>query len=221
MAPNRKRRGKRLPPSTTGSLTPTLSLSKSTVTLAATADDTATVQAIVTAQSGNGGALGGVGLGTIVEHSGSGWLSASVQGSFPALITIVCDPTGLTAATYTGTVPITDQRASNSPQNISVTFTVSAGIPAPTIVRSPTTVALSVQQGNAATATANVVITSGTAGVLAGPTVGTITGTGSTGVTAAILSLALERIGHRNHALYDGSWSEWGMYDDLRVATGP
>jgi thiosulfate/3-mercaptopyruvate sulfurtransferase len=40
------------------------------------------------------------------------------------------------------------------------------------------------------------------------------------GVTAAILSLALERIGHRNHALYDGSWAEWGMYDDLRVETG-
>lgn len=41
------------------------------------------------------------------------------------------------------------------------------------------------------------------------------------GVTAAILSLALERIGHRNHALYDGSWAEWGMYDDLAVETGP
>ncbi|MBA4325554.1 MAG: 3-mercaptopyruvate sulfurtransferase [Rhodobacter sp.] len=41
------------------------------------------------------------------------------------------------------------------------------------------------------------------------------------GVTAAVLSLALERIGHRNHSLYDGSWAEWGMYDDLRVATGP
>jgi thiosulfate/3-mercaptopyruvate sulfurtransferase len=40
------------------------------------------------------------------------------------------------------------------------------------------------------------------------------------GVTAAILSLALERLGHRNHALYDGSWSEWGMYDDLKVAKG-
>lgn len=40
------------------------------------------------------------------------------------------------------------------------------------------------------------------------------------GVTAAILSLALERIGHRRHALYDGSWSEWGMYDDLKVETG-
>ena len=40
------------------------------------------------------------------------------------------------------------------------------------------------------------------------------------GVTAAILSLALEKIGHRNHALYDGSWAEWGMYGDLRVETG-
>ncbi|AWB47380.1 3-mercaptopyruvate sulfurtransferase [Gemmobacter aquarius] len=40
------------------------------------------------------------------------------------------------------------------------------------------------------------------------------------GVTAAVLSLALERIGHRNHALYDGSWTEWGMFDDLPVEKG-
>jgi thiosulfate/3-mercaptopyruvate sulfurtransferase len=40
------------------------------------------------------------------------------------------------------------------------------------------------------------------------------------GVTAAILSLGLERIGHHNHALYDGSWSEWGMFDDLPIAKG-
>ena len=46
-----------------------------------------------------------------------------------------------------------------------------------------------------------------------------ITSCGS-GVTAAVLSLALERTGHRNHALYDGSWVEWGMYDDLQVAKG-
>ena len=36
-----------------------------------------------------------------------------------------------------------------------------------------------------------------------------ITSCGS-GVTAAVLSLALEVIGARSHALYDGSWSEWG-----------
>lgn len=46
-----------------------------------------------------------------------------------------------------------------------------------------------------------------------------ITSCGS-GVTAAILSLALERLGHRNHSLYDGSWAEWGMYDDLPVEKG-
>ncbi|MCB1389677.1 MAG: 3-mercaptopyruvate sulfurtransferase [Rhodobacteraceae bacterium] len=46
-----------------------------------------------------------------------------------------------------------------------------------------------------------------------------ITSCGS-GVTAAVISLALERLGHRNHALYDGSWSEWGMYPDLKVEKG-
>ena len=46
-----------------------------------------------------------------------------------------------------------------------------------------------------------------------------ITSCGS-GITAAVLSLALERMGHRNHALYDGSWAEWGMYEDLGVEKG-
>lgn len=40
------------------------------------------------------------------------------------------------------------------------------------------------------------------------------------GVTAAIVALALDRIGKADHALYDGSWSEWGMYADLPLATG-
>ena len=40
------------------------------------------------------------------------------------------------------------------------------------------------------------------------------------GVTAGILALAMERMGKSDHAVYDGSWSEWGMYDGLKVETG-
>ena len=40
------------------------------------------------------------------------------------------------------------------------------------------------------------------------------------GVTASVLALAMERIGKTDHAVYDGSWSEWGMFQDLPIATG-
>ncbi|QUJ75936.1 3-mercaptopyruvate sulfurtransferase [Sulfitobacter albidus] len=46
-----------------------------------------------------------------------------------------------------------------------------------------------------------------------------ITSCGS-GITAAVLALALERMGHRDWALYDGSWAEWGMFPTVPVATG-
>ena len=45
-----------------------------------------------------------------------------------------------------------------------------------------------------------------------------ITSCGS-GVTAAVLNLALERLGHPRHALYDGSGAEWGMYGDLKAGS--
>lgn len=46
-----------------------------------------------------------------------------------------------------------------------------------------------------------------------------VTSCGS-GVTAAVITLALQSLGHQNTRLYDGSWSEWGGRDDTPVATG-
>lgn len=40
------------------------------------------------------------------------------------------------------------------------------------------------------------------------------------GVTAAIITLALTSLGHKDHTLYDGSWSEWGGLKDVPVVTG-
>ncbi|MCO5130865.1 MAG: 3-mercaptopyruvate sulfurtransferase [Xanthobacteraceae bacterium] len=40
------------------------------------------------------------------------------------------------------------------------------------------------------------------------------------GVSAAVLTLALYRLGVRGSALYDGSWSEWGLEGGPPVATG-
>ncbi len=40
------------------------------------------------------------------------------------------------------------------------------------------------------------------------------------GVTAAVLCLAMERFGKTDHSLYDGSWAEWGAFPTVPVATG-
>ncbi len=40
------------------------------------------------------------------------------------------------------------------------------------------------------------------------------------GVSAAVLTIALYRLGLSNTALYDGSWSEWGQAGGPQIATG-
>lgn len=41
------------------------------------------------------------------------------------------------------------------------------------------------------------------------------------GVTAAVINLALASLGAADHRLYDGSWSQWGGRADTPVETGP
>jgi thiosulfate/3-mercaptopyruvate sulfurtransferase len=47
-----------------------------------------------------------------------------------------------------------------------------------------------------------------------------VTSCGS-GVTACALAFALHLVGHPGAAVYDGSWSEWGLPGDTPVETGP
>jgi thiosulfate/3-mercaptopyruvate sulfurtransferase len=47
-----------------------------------------------------------------------------------------------------------------------------------------------------------------------------VTSCGS-GISACVLALGLHLLGHRDVAVYDGSWTEWGMQGDTPVETGP
>jgi thiosulfate/3-mercaptopyruvate sulfurtransferase len=47
-----------------------------------------------------------------------------------------------------------------------------------------------------------------------------VVATCGSGVSAAVLALGLYRLGRRDAAVYDGSWTEWGGRTDTPVATG-
>ena len=78
--------------------------------------------------NGGTGTLDGLGVGTITYGAGaSGWLAASVSpATAPATVTLTATLGSLAAGTYTATVPVTSTATgvTNSPQTISVTFTV-------------------------------------------------------------------------------------------------
>ena len=48
-----------------------------------------------------------------------------------------------------------------------------------------------------------------------------IIATCGSGISAAVVALALAAIGRQDVAVYDGSWSEWGALAETPVAVGP
>ncbi|PYY19302.1 MAG: hypothetical protein DMG60_04840 [Acidobacteria bacterium] len=92
---------------------------------------------------------GGVALSYTVTTSGSSWLSAGAGGTTPGSVSVSVNPSGLAAGTYTGTVTVTSAGASNSPQNVAVTFTVTSS---PALVVSPASLAFAYTTGSTAPA---------------------------------------------------------------------
>jgi thiosulfate/3-mercaptopyruvate sulfurtransferase len=52
-------------------------------------------------------------------------------------------------------------------------------------------------------------------------TKGPVVASCGSGVTACVIALALNEIGHPDVAVYDGSWAEWGSHPELPAAQGP
>ena len=88
---------------------------------------------------------GGAGLAFTVTSSGGNWLAVSpASGTVPASLSVSVSPAELISGTYRGTVTVTAPGASNSPQTIAVTLTVTSNL---TISVNPDSLSFSFQAG--------------------------------------------------------------------------
>ena len=123
---------------------------------------------VVNITNGGGGSL--TGLATSISYDPGdpgGWLTSAGldQNMDPAVMTVTVSITGLADGTYGATVDVTSDAASNSPQKVDVTLTVSSQ---PTIVLSTAAVAFAAEANGADPADQVVNITNGAGGSLTG-----------------------------------------------------
>jgi hypothetical protein len=161
---------------------PGISLSVATLSYSALEGGANPASQFITITNGGGGTLSGLSTGTITYGAGAtGWLQAPTLSATTAPATLTVQPvTGaLTPGTYTATIPVQSGVASNSPQNLTVTFTVT---PSPAIALSSASLTFTATQGGANPASQFITITNSGGGTLSGLSTGTITyGAGATG----------------------------------------
>ncbi len=175
-----------------GALPPTIALSTGSALFSATAGGSAPAAQVVTVSNSGGGTLSGLTAGPVSYGAGAaGWLGAALGGSTaPANLTLTPSVTGLAAGTYTATVPVSAAGVGNSPQNLAVTFTVSAAGTPSAIALAPSSLSFSATAGGASPAAKTASVSNVGGGTLSGLTVGVISyGAGASGWCAASLSV--------------------------------
>jgi hypothetical protein len=161
---------------------PAIALSSVSLTYTAIQGGANPASQFITITNSGGGTLSGLSTGTISYGPGAtGWLQAPTLNTTTAPATLTVQPvTGaLTPGTYTATIPVQSGVASNSPQTLTVSFTVTAS---PAIALSSASLTFSATQGGADLASQFITITNSGSGTLSGLSTGTITyGPGATG----------------------------------------
>jgi len=106
---------------------PTISLTPGSLDFAAIPGGTDPAAATVQVDNTGGGTLSGLSVGTITYGpGGSGWISSATLDltTAPATLTVQAKVGALAGGTYTATIPVAAASAVNTPQPVSVTFTV-------------------------------------------------------------------------------------------------
>jgi hypothetical protein len=93
--------------------------------------------------------------------SSGSWLSVTPgSGNTPGSLTASVNPSGLVAGNYTGTITVTAAGASNSPQKVAVSLTVTAPAGNPSLNITPGTVSFSYAAGSTTTGTQKLTVAS-------------------------------------------------------------
>jgi hypothetical protein len=148
---------------------PAIGLSSASVSFNGTAGGAAPTPQVIEVTNSGGGTLDG--LSTTISYAAgqaTGWLSSSLSATTaPSTLILTVTPGSLAEATYTANVAVTSATAGNSPQAVTVTFTVapSAG-GAPLIALSSSTQNCAAPQGGADPAAQAVEVTNGGDGTL-------------------------------------------------------
>jgi fibronectin type III domain protein len=150
---------------------PSIGLSETNKSFSATAGSGDPAAQTVAISNAGDGTLSGL-AASVAYGAGqpTGWLNATLSAATaPSTLTLTPTTGSLTEGTYAASVAVTSAAASNSPQSVSVTFTVAAGGGSPSISLSSTDPKIfGAPQGGANPAAQTVSVTNGGGGTLSG-----------------------------------------------------